>query len=771
MPKRDYSAPYSFLINDISKEVGVPANLIRAVMNVESHGRPAAVSEKGARGLMQVMPETQKMLQNWYPELKDIKNGLNPRDNIRLGAHYLKKLMELHGNDTEKVIAGYFTGHNREFLKREDWKNDPKYKQWGIGDYVDKVKSYLSEMPPEQPSMEPSAAPEMNRREATETKRRNLQAILDNLKARPDGDPQTIRNLEKIIQRYANFDLPGQEAFPREQPMDYVPPTARDREFNLPDIQTGPQGDRPLPPRYYDEGQRVTAPDRRSTVDPSKLRERDLAVRNWQEPATWSYPLTSPEQQAGMPDYFRQQPQGLQGPSETYADKPYTKGLQGPSETYADKPYTQGLQGPSETYADIPYGRGNPMIKGQGSMAPQDARSVPLADYMKGSPGTGKLDSLLEWKDQNLNAYDPMYNPTKVQRELQPQESYSGRDAEAFTDKLGQSMAPQGQAQPAATAETTQAAPAKDPLSDLLGSAAASLGISLIPRGEGGEKSVDFSSVTGSDNPKEQSWLRKAWETGEKYLEPVAEYGKYLPIPYVQQGLTAIDAMYDVEDAVTAANRGDYLGAVMEGAGAVGSAKDFKALQQGGGPNPLSGYNVLGDQAESGDLHKGLQKTGTKIATDAISKAVSGGYCGSGSKGGGGSGSPYMGQADAAAERYRQQSLRAGQDYQRMTGGRLSAQGIQGPTREGIIGRQAANLTASTQQNISNLYSQAAQREHMAQIVRDRQDKQNWMVMLKGLSDMYGIATMDTEPTDTENPYLPSREWEDQYINPGGQDG
>ena len=43
--------------------------------------------------------------------------------------------------------------------------------------------------------------------------------------------------------------------------------------------------------------------------------------------------------------------------------------------------------------------------------------------------------------------------------------------------------------------------------------------------------------------------------------------------------------------------------------------------------------------------------------------------------------------------------------------------------------------------------------------------------MLKGLSDMYGIATMDTEPTDTENPYLPSREWANQYYNPGGQDG
>jgi len=306
----------------------------------------------------------------------------------------------------------------------------------------------------------------------------------------------------------------------------------------------------------------------------------------------------------------------------------------------------------------------------------------------------------------------------------------------------------------AASTDPAAAASASQPVDPLV-KIAAKLGFSLLPRGGGNEKKhMDFSSVTGSDKPEEQSWLRKAWETGEKYLEPVAEYGKYLPIPYVQQGLTAVDAMYDAEDAVTAANRGDYLGAVMEGAGAVGGAKDFQALQQGGGPNPLSGYNLLGDQAESSDLMKGIQKTATKIGTDVAGKAISGGY--GGGSGGRGSSSPYMDQADSAANRYRQQAQRANQDYQRLTGGRLSSQGVQGPTREGIIGRQAANLTSATQQNVTDLYNQAAYREQAANMMRDQEDKRNWMGLLDNLSQIYAISEMDlgddTATTTEENP-------------------
>ena len=102
-----------------------------------------------------------------------------------------------------------------------------------------------------------------------------------------------------------------------------------------------------------------------------------------------------------------------------------------------------------------------------------------------------------------------------------------------------------------------------------------------------------------------------------------------------------------------------------------------------------------------------------------------------------------MDQADSAANRYRQQAQRANQDYQRLTGGRLSSQGVQGPTREGIIGRQAANLTSATQQNVTDLYNQAAYREQAAEMMRDQEDKRNWMGLLNNLSQIYAISEMD----------------------------
>jgi len=299
------------------------------------------------------------------------------------------------------------------------------------------------------------------------------------------------------------------------------------------------------------------------------------------------------------------------------------------------------------------------------------------------------------------------------------------------------------------TAKSMDTAPGNKGQRDLLVDVASRMGIDLLPRGGSNEKKhVDFSSVTGSDDPKKQSWLRKAWETGEKYLEPIAEYGKYIPGPQ-QPFLAGIDVAYDVEDALTAANRGDYAGAVMEGIGAYGGAKGLKGGEFS--QDPLNAYNVVGDQAESSNLMKGIGKTAGKVAAAGVGKALTGGYGG----GSGTSGSPYMDQADSAAQRYRQQATRTNQDYMRLTGGRLSAQGIQGPTRQGIIGSQAANLTASNQQNISNLYNQAAYREQMANMMRDQEDKRNWMGLLNNLSQIYSISKMDLEDdteTTTEDP-------------------
>lgn len=91
-------------LNEIIKKVAsitkVPEKLIRAVIQVESGGRHNVVSNKGAIGLMQLMPSTAKEL------------GVNPYDpyeNVLGGAMYLKKLYDMFG-DWKLALAAYNAG-------------------------------------------------------------------------------------------------------------------------------------------------------------------------------------------------------------------------------------------------------------------------------------------------------------------------------------------------------------------------------------------------------------------------------------------------------------------------------------------------------------------------------------------------------------------------------------------------------------------------------------------------------------------------------------
>jgi soluble lytic murein transglycosylase-like protein len=103
--------------------------LIHAVISAESGYNPLARSAKGARGLMQLMPETAKRY--------GVRNPLDPEQNIHGGAAYLSDLLRLFGNDMQLALAAYNAG---EGAVVEYGYRIPPYRE--TIQYVPKVMAY-----------------------------------------------------------------------------------------------------------------------------------------------------------------------------------------------------------------------------------------------------------------------------------------------------------------------------------------------------------------------------------------------------------------------------------------------------------------------------------------------------------------------------------------------------------------------------------------------------------------------------------------------------
>ena len=102
---------YQALIEKNARTRGLDAALVKAVIAVESAFEPAAVSSKGALGLMQVMPDTGAR----YGVAGDRKRTLeqkllDPDINVRIGTMYLRDLLALFADDLELALAAYNAG-------------------------------------------------------------------------------------------------------------------------------------------------------------------------------------------------------------------------------------------------------------------------------------------------------------------------------------------------------------------------------------------------------------------------------------------------------------------------------------------------------------------------------------------------------------------------------------------------------------------------------------------------------------------------------------
>jgi len=89
-------------IKEVAARYNVPADLVAAVIEAESDNNPRAVSRRGARGLMQLMPKTARTL--------GVHDPFDPRANIDAGVRHLRALMDRFGNNLPLVLAAYNAG-------------------------------------------------------------------------------------------------------------------------------------------------------------------------------------------------------------------------------------------------------------------------------------------------------------------------------------------------------------------------------------------------------------------------------------------------------------------------------------------------------------------------------------------------------------------------------------------------------------------------------------------------------------------------------------
>ncbi|KJS01552.1 MAG: lytic transglycosylase [Peptococcaceae bacterium BRH_c4a] len=122
-----FPIPYRQVIFKEAEVAGIDGYLLAAITKTESNFNPTAVSVKGARGLMQIMPDTGK----WVAGQKGMPNFnsdllFNPEFNISIGAYYVSDLYKEYSGDTVMVLAAYNAGRGnvKKWLGERIWTGD-----------------------------------------------------------------------------------------------------------------------------------------------------------------------------------------------------------------------------------------------------------------------------------------------------------------------------------------------------------------------------------------------------------------------------------------------------------------------------------------------------------------------------------------------------------------------------------------------------------------------------------------------------------------------
>ena len=117
------------MIRVAAQRHGVPEQIVSAVIRVESGFNARAVSRKGARGLMQLMPETAAIL--------GVRDSFDPMENINGGVRHLRGLIDRFGQNLPLALAAYNAGEGAV----NNYRGIPPYPETQA--YVGRILSIL----------------------------------------------------------------------------------------------------------------------------------------------------------------------------------------------------------------------------------------------------------------------------------------------------------------------------------------------------------------------------------------------------------------------------------------------------------------------------------------------------------------------------------------------------------------------------------------------------------------------------------------------------
>lgn len=118
---------HPIILQEASRHEVDPA-LVKAIIMAESGYNPNAISKKGAKGLMQLMPSTAQAL--------GVEDAFNPEQNISGGVRYFKRLVNRFDGDVKLALAAYNAGSK----KVRHYQGIPPYKATHY--YIEKVFKY-----------------------------------------------------------------------------------------------------------------------------------------------------------------------------------------------------------------------------------------------------------------------------------------------------------------------------------------------------------------------------------------------------------------------------------------------------------------------------------------------------------------------------------------------------------------------------------------------------------------------------------------------------